>query len=254
MSTKNSERKLMSVEEKEFLSTYDPNEFERPSIAVDIVIFTVKDAEEENYRKLPEKELKVLMVKRKEYPFKGYWALPGGFLDIRKTLEETAEIKLKEKINVEEIYIEQLYTWSDVDRDPRTRVISVSYIALIDSETLSAKAGRQIEEVKWISVKKIKDYKIGFDHEKLIEYGKERLKNKIEHTDIVFNLMPEYFTLTELQKVYEIILDKPLLMANFRRKVKDKVIQTEMERTGAGHRKAKLFKKNEDGTCNHKGG
>ncbi len=282
--------------EEQFLKTYDASKYDRPSVSVDMLIFSVTDEEMKNYRKLPEKVLRLLMVKRGEHPFLGQWALPGGFVRMNESLDEAATRELKEETNIDNIYMEQLYTWGDVGRDPRTRVISVSYMSLVDSTTLDIKASDDADDAKWFTVscklyqeqktvtekghtlqklfrlslnndennlsaviKVIKTVEgkitkverevvesngIAFDHAKIIEYGLERLRNKIEYTDIAFSLMPERFTLTELQQVYEIILDKELLKANFRRKIADMVIETDEYTENAGHRPSKLFKFN----------
>lgn len=282
--------------EEEFLASYDPGKFERPSVSVDMLIFTVTDEKNENYRKLPDKVLKLLLIKRGDHPYMGQWALPGGFVKMNESLDEAALRELKEETNIDNIYMEQLYTWGDIDRDPRTRVISTSYMSLIDSSTLDVKASNDADDAKWFtvscrlhqeqktmtpkgyilqkvfklnltnekinlssSIRVIKTVEgkvtkvereiiesdgIAFDHAKIIEYGIERLRNKIEYTDIAFNLMPERFTLTELQKVYEVILDRELLKANFRRKIADMVIETNEYTRDAGHRPSKLYKFN----------
>jgi ADP-ribose pyrophosphatase YjhB (NUDIX family) len=282
--------------EEEFLISYDANIYQRPSVTVDMLIFTVINEEEENYRKLPEKTLKVLLIKRGGHPYLGQWALPGGFVDINESIDEAALRELKSETNVENIYMEQLYTWGDVLRDPRTRVISSSYMALVDSSRLEIRAGDDAAEARWFNIKynlqqevrtqtekgyiheklvklrfwdegedlytivkitetvegKVSAVKreiveskgIAFDHGKMIEYAMQRLRNKIEYTSLAFNLMPDLFTLTELQKVYEVILDKELLAAAFRRKVADMVIETNAFTKDAGHRPSKLFRFN----------
>ena len=282
--------------EKEFLSIYDAGQYERPSVTVDMLVFTVMNEMKENYRKLPEKALKILMVKRGDHPFMGYWALPGGFVDMGESLDKAALRELKEETNIDNIYMEQLYTWGDIGRDPRTRIIGCSYMSLVDSSKLDIKAGDDAEDAAWFRVRSsvIKQKKavigkeylvqeqvrlvlwneseeltatirvdktfegnivrvsreltessgIAFDHAKIIEYAVERLKNKIEYTDIAFSLMPERFTLTELQQVYEVILGKELLKANFRRKISDMVVETDEYTKDAGHRPSKLFKYN----------
>lgn len=282
--------------EEQFLATYDASKFERPSVTVDMLIFTVTDEEKKNYRKLPEKVLRLLMIKRGDHPYIGQWALPGGFVKMDESLDEAALRELKEETNIDDIYMEQLYTWGDVTRDPRTRVISASYMSLVDSSTLDIKASDDADDAKWFTVscklyqeqktvtekgyilqrlfklslsndednlsaivKIIKTVEgkvtkverevvesngIAFDHVKIIEYGIERLRSKIEYTDIAFNLMPELFTLTELQQVYEVILDMELLKANFRRKTADMVIETNEYTRDAGHRPSKLFRFN----------
>jgi ADP-ribose pyrophosphatase len=284
------------LNEEQFLDKYDAGKFERPSVTVDMLIFTVTDEERENYRKLSEKVLRLLMIKRGDHPYIGQWALPGGFVRMHESLDKAAIRELEEETNIRDIYMEQLYTWGDVNRDPRTRVISTSYLSLVDSSTLDVKASDDADDAKWFTVscklyqeqktvtkkgyilqrlfrlsltndeddlssiiKVIKTVEgkvtkverevieskgIAFDHAKIIEYGIERLRSKIEYTDIAFNLMPEMFTLTELQQVYEVILDKELLKANFRRKTADMVAETNEYTKDAGHRPSKLFRFN----------
>ncbi len=282
--------------EEQFLASYDASKFERPSFTVDMLIFTVTDEENINYRRLSQKKLKLLMIKRGDHPFIGKWALPGGFVKIDENLDEAALRELKEETNIDEIYMEQLYTWGDVSRDPRTRVVSTSYMSLVDHSALDIKASDDADDAKWFEVscklyqeqktitdkghifqqafklrlsddeeilsamikivktvegkvtkierEVIESDKIAFDHAKIIEYAIDRMRNKIEYTDIVFNLMPELFTLTQLQQVYEVILDKELLKANFRRKMADMVLETNKYTKDAGHRPSKLFKFN----------
>lgn len=247
--------------EEEFLKQYDADVYKKPSVTVDMLIFTIMDKEESNYRKLPEKSLKILMVKRKNHPFIGQWALPGGFVSIDESLDDAAARVLKNETNVDNVYMEQLYTWGDVDRDKRTRVISVSYLALVDSSALSLIPGNDEEDARWftVSYKVIEDNKIelklnnndeelsanniAFDHGKIIEYAIDRLRNKISYTDIALNLMPELFTLTELQQVYQVIEGRELLAAAFRRKISNMVAQTNEYTKDVGHRPSKLYKK-----------
>ena len=264
--------------EEEFLKNYDSSEFEKPSVTVDNIIFSVFETEKNNYRKNPDKNLYLLLIKRGQHPFINQWALPGGFVRMDESIEEGAYRELKEETNLENIYMEQLYTLGDVSRDPRMRVISTAYMALIKPDNVELKASTDAKEVAWFKVsyefigeklslelsheetilkstlkvsKKIKgegaveiesEEGLAFDHAKIIAYALIRLRNKIEYTDLVFNLMPKYFTLTELQKVYEIILGKELIKANFRRKIKDMVVETEKFTDEAGHRPSRLFK------------
>ena len=280
--------------EEEFLKNYDSSIYKKPSVTVDMLIFTILDEKSANYRKLDEKKLSVLLVKRGGHPYLGKWALPGGFINMNESLEESAIRELKEETNVDNVYLEQLYTYGDVNRDPRDRIISCAYMALVNSDKLNVLAGDDASDARWFNV----DYKLieqtknkeskevrkiykltltnemvitcklevveiythghkekkvniidkgelAFDHSKIIGYAIERLRNKIEYTDIAFNLMNEYFTLSELQKVYEIILDKELLKANFRRKINHLVIETNKysDKKG-GFRPSKLFKFN----------
>ncbi len=288
----------MELNEQEFLRNYDASRYDRPSVTVDMLIYTVVNEQINNYRKLPKKVLKLLMINRKNPPFKGYWAVPGGFVNMDESLEVAAKRELKEETNIENIYMEQLYTYGDVARDPRSRVISCCYMSLIDSSSLNVVASDDAKEAKFFEIQyklkeeqkninnngyiKAKFYQltltsddiklvalikvtihaegknisvtreiveskqIAFDHALAISYGIERLRNKIEYTDIAFNLMPEAFTLTELQQVYEVILDTELLKANFRRKITDMVIETNAYTKDKGHRPSKLYHFNPD--------
>lgn len=269
--------------EEEFLRDYDSSEFEKLSMTTDILLLSVSSKDTSNYRKTDKKMMSVLLVKRDDYPYKGKWCLPGGFLDPKKeTLEECAIRVLKRETNLSNIYLEQLYTFDKIDRDPRLRVISTSFVALVDKEKLTDK----VEHASWFDIilieeknnevylvldngeetlnltiaKELKEKTtdrylftsksntLAFDHDKVVLSGIERLKNKINYTDIVFNMMPEYFTLGELQQVYEVILNKKLLDPAFRRIIANKVEKTDKMKTGEGHRPSALFryKKNED--------
>ena len=281
------------TEEEEFLKQYNSTIYEKPSLTVDMLIFTVMEEEKENYRKLAEKSLKILLVKRGNHPDMGKWALPGGFVLTDESLDDAALRVLRKETNIENIYMEQLYTWGEVNRDPRTRVISSSYMALVDSSSLSIKAGNNEEDARWFNIEYnllsensldiesgesfeeiveiklwnnseeisakirvienidgrirreiIESVGLAFDHGKFIEYGISRLRNKVEYTSLAFNLMPELFTLTELQKVYEIIQGKELLAAAFRRKISNMVVETNEFTKDVGHRPSKLFRYN----------
>lgn len=268
--------------EEEFLKDYDSSIFEKLSMTADILILSVSSKDSTNYRKTDKKMMSVLLCKRNDFPYKGKWCLPGGFLDSKKeTLEECAKRVLKRETNLSHIYLEQLYTFDALDRDPRMRVVSTSFVALVDKEKLTDK----VEHASWFDIvlyeeknnvvdfvldngeetikfsinKVLKETttdrylfetmtneKLAFDHDKVILSGIERLKNKINYTDIVFNMMPEYFTLGELQQVYEVIQNKKLLDPAFRRIIADKVIKTDKMRTGEGHRPSYLFKYNNE--------
>ena len=268
--------------EEEFLKDYDSSIFEKLSMTADILILSVSSKDSTNYRKTDKKMMSVLLCKRNDFPYKGKWCLPGGFLDPKKeTLEECAKRVLKRETNLSHIYLEQLNTFDALDRDPRMRVVSTSFVALVDKEKLTDK----VEHASWFDIvlyeeknnvvdfvldngeetikfsinKVLKETttdrylfetmtneKLAFDHDKVILSGIERLKNKINYTDIVFNMMPEYFTLGELQQVYEVIQNKKLLDPAFRRIIADKVIKTDKMRTGEGHRPSYLFKYNNE--------
>ena len=263
--------------EQEFLASYDPNQFERLSLTADVLVFSVSSEETENYRKTDTKKMSILMVKRDNYPFKDMWCLPGGFMGYNEELDEAPRRILKTETNVDDIYLEQLYTFGGVKRDPRMRVVSTSYMALIDKNllhnnlkenaswfditlyeekdnivdivldngetTLSFKIEKQLREktTDRYEFKILENKDIAFDHPLVILSGLERLANKAEYTDIVFNMMPEYFTLGELQQVYEVILNKKLLDPAFRRIIEPKVVKTDKVKTGGGHRPSVLF-------------
>ncbi|WP_160671536.1 NUDIX domain-containing protein [Clostridium sp. C8-1-8] len=140
--------------EDEFLKKYDVNNYKRPSVTNDIIIFTTDDIKEKNQRKVPKKGMQILLMKREQYPDKGKWSIPGGFIDIEESLEEGAKKKLKDKAGVEDVYIEQLYTFGDVNRDKRTRVISIANMALVEKESIKISKTENTSEVKWFWVNK----------------------------------------------------------------------------------------------------
>ena len=264
--------------EEEFLKNYDSSKFEKLSMTTDILILSVSSKDTSNYRKTDKKMMSILLVKRDDYPYKGKWCLPGGFLNPKEeTLEDCARRILKKETNLSNIYLEQLYTFDRINRDPRMRIVSTAYVALIDKNTLTDQVKNaswfdiiEIEEKNNIvkitmsngeeiidfSIKKIlrekttdrydyeteKNTDLAFDHDQVILAGIERIRNKVNYTDIVFNMMPEYFTLGELQQVYEVILNKKLLDPAFRRIIAKKTIKTTKMKTGEGHRPSYLFK------------
>jgi ADP-ribose pyrophosphatase YjhB (NUDIX family) len=138
--------------EKEFLQEYNADIYEKPSVTVDMLIFSVAEEENDNYRKLPEKVLKLLLIKRGEHPYMGQWALPGGFVGVRESVDDAAVRELRAETNIENIYMEQLYTWGEVHRDPRTRVISCSYMALVDSTAQKVQGGDDAAEAGWFKL------------------------------------------------------------------------------------------------------
>lgn len=150
--------------EEEFLKNYKPGNYERPSLTVDMVLFTLGDEEEEDIKKVPEKVLKVLLIKRNNHPFINCWAIPGGFVDINENIEEAVYRELKEETNIDNVYLEQLYTWGDVKRDPRMRVVSTSYMALVNKDDINARAGDDAADVAWFNIRKViksaEDFKI----------------------------------------------------------------------------------------------
>lgn len=140
--------------EEEFIKTYNPARYERPSVTNDIIIFTTEDKEEENIRKVPRKGMQVLLIKRKEHPFIEKCAIPGGFVRMNESLQEGAERELKEETGIDKVYFEQLYTFGEINRDPRTRVISVGNVALISKNSVKPIAGDDAKEVQWFWINK----------------------------------------------------------------------------------------------------
>ncbi|MCB8926796.1 MAG: NUDIX hydrolase [Ardenticatenaceae bacterium] len=214
---------------------YDPNQFERPSVTVDVVIFS-----------LVEDELKVLLIKRLAPPFANMWAIPGSFVQIDESLEETAVRALADETGVEDVYTEQLYTFGKPGRDPRTRVITVAYFALVPHDAIHHKAGRDASETGWFTISQLPP--LAFDHAEIIDYAHTRLRYKLEYSSVGFQLLPDVFTLTELQQAYEIILGEQLDKRNFRRKILAAEILEETgekQKEGEG-RPAMLYRYRED--------
>lgn len=175
-------------------------------VAVDLVIFTIRDG-----------ALHALLIERALPPFEGRWALPGGFILRGESLADAALRELGEETGVRNVYLEQLYTFGDPDRDPRGRVVSVAYYALISADRAPLSAGSDASAARWWPVA---DHPpLAFDHGEILAYAVERLRNKLEYTTVGFQLLPPKFTLTQLQQVYEAILGRALDKRNFRRKM-----------------------------------
>lgn len=263
-------RNKNGLTEKEFLERYRPGDYARPSVTVDNLIFTIDE-------KL--NNLKILLIKRGDHPYMNCWALPGGFIDLNESAFEAANRELKEETDLEGIYLEQLYTYTQPKRDPRMRIIDIAYLALVPY--LSPVAGDDASDAAWFDVQiknnhlllsneekniymkyllENKNFSVGaisydskvpnlvssdrlaFDHDLIVYDGLIRLRNKAEYTDIVFNLMNKYFTLPDLQRVYEIILGRSLYKRNFRDKIKDRVQESEVEiRSVCGGRSSKAY-------------
>jgi len=176
-------------------------------ITVDTVIFTIQND-----------KLKVLLVKRANEPFKGKWTLPGGYVKLSETLDDAALRVLKEKTNIQNLYLEQLYTFGNPLRHPSARVITVAYFALIRSDDikLSFDKNSEVTQVEWHGVYNLPP--LAFDHKEIIEYAVKRMRERLEFCPIAYQLLPHKFTLTELQKSYELILAQNLDKRNFRKK------------------------------------
>lgn len=278
--------------EAEFLAQYKPRNYEKPSVTVDMLLFTVDRLKNTNLRNDAAKELKILLIKRKNHPYIHKWALPGGFVGIDESVLQAAYRELAEETSITGIYLEQLFTFSEPKRDPRMRIISTSHLALIPMGSVKPVAGDDAEDVAWFTIRKqliedqdsLRSYSLtisnndlgityryrvdetltqngivpvkesvvtpenpednglAFDHIEQINMALVRLKNKIEYTPVVFNLLPDKFTLNEIQELYELILGYPLVKQNFRVKIKKYVEELNEYQNNVGHRPAKLYR------------
>jgi 8-oxo-dGTP diphosphatase len=206
-------------------------EYPRPALTVDCVVFG-----------LDEDELEVMLIRRGLEPFAGRWALPGGFVHIDETLEEAARRELEEETGLRKVYLEQLFSFSAVDRDPRERIVTVAYYALVKLSDHKIRAATDAADAAWFSLGDLPD--LAFDHAHILEVALERLKSKVRYQPIGFELLPRKFTLTQLQRMYEIILDRPLDKRNFRKKIlaMDLLIELDEVQKDVAHRAARLYK------------
>lgn len=215
---------------------YDAARYERPSVTADVVVFTILDG-----------ELKILLVKRKNWPYQEMWAIPGGFVEIDERLEEAAYRELREETGVcgEDVYLEQLYTFGDPDRDPRARVITIAYFALVSADKLQLRAASDAADVDWFSA--YSPPSLAFDHAEILKYAITRLRYKLEYTALGFQLLPERFTLRELQQAYEMVLGEELDKGNFRSKLrKTQVVEPTDGYQKTGGRPARLYRFRDD--------
>lgn len=202
-----------------------------PAVTTDIVVFTVG-----------EDALKVLLVKRAAPPHRGEWVLPGGFVNLDEGLEESARRELEEETGVSGAYLEQLYTFGKPDRDPRERVITVAYYALIASDRLDIQAASDATDAAWFVMQELPA--LAFDHQEILDLAYQRLLAKLEYSTIAFQFMPAEFTLAELQRVNERVLGRPLDKRNFRKRVLalDLIKNTGKQKKQGAHRPASLYR------------
>lgn len=207
--------------------------YKNPALAVDLVVF--------GYH---EQTLSVLLLNRKEEPFKDQWTLPGAFLQMEETFQQTCSRVLETKLGMDDVFVEQLFSFDDPARDPRGRVISVTYYALVNPHKLEITAGKMANDVKWFNVKKVPA--LGFDHKEIFNKAVQRLKSKILYFPVGFELLDELFTMTELHDLYECILGISIDRRNFRRKILDSeyIINTGQKREGLQNRHPDLYKFN----------
>jgi 8-oxo-dGTP diphosphatase len=205
-------------------------EYPRPAVTVDCVVFG-----------LDEGDLKVLLIQRRDKPFAGRWALPGGFVNMEETLDAAARRELKEETGLACDYLEQLYSFGDPGRDPRGRTVTIAYYALIRRTEHKIKGGSDAKEAAWFNLHELP--KLAFDHDAILEAAQKRLRGKVRYQPIGFNLLPVKFSLTELQRMYEAILDRPLDKRNFRKKILAMGVleDSKEQQRGVAHRAARLY-------------
>jgi len=207
-------------------------EYARPALAVDCAVFGLDES------------LKVLLIERGLDPFKGSWALPGGFVEMDESLDQAARRELEEETCLKNVFLEQLYTFSQPDRDPRDRVVSVGYFALVRMSDHRLQAATDANDARWFDVQKLP--KLAFDHAKILRMAKERLQAKVRYQPIGFELLSKKFTLRQLQQLYEVVLERELDKRNFRKKILSMGILQELDEmeSGVAHRAARLYRFN----------
>lgn len=270
--------------DQEYLKQYNSNKYIKPSVTVDISIFSLFEELRTNYRKLPEKSLKILLIRRGTPPYQGMFALPGGFVKPNETLELAAIRELQEETGTTCNYLQQLRTFSNPNRDPRQWIITCAYTALVNGTSLKISAGSDALDAEWFNIYLSKNHenedewilslrnnnsllkitmiekpenkvdelpglelieadKLAFDHALIITYALLKLREHIKREPIIFNMLPDEFTLTEAQQAYEAILGEKVYPQVFRRKIANFVEETlEYAETG-GHRPSKLYRK-----------
>lgn len=205
--------------------------YPRPAVTVDCVVFG-----------LDQGALQILLIERNSPPFAGCWALPGGFVDQDEALDAAARRELAEETGLEGVFLEQLFTFGDPGRDPRGHTVSVAYYALVRQDRHTPKAATDASDARWFAVKSLPT--LAFDHAKIVATAISRLQGKVRYQPLGFELLPHKFTLTELQCVYEAILERPLDKRNFRKKIlaMDLLIETKEKQKGVAHRAPRLYR------------
>lgn len=206
-------------------------QYPRGALTVDCVVFG-----------LDEVELKVMLIQRDLPPFAGQWALPGGFVRLEETLEAAARRELEEETGLRNVYLEQLYTFGAVDRDPRERVVSVAYYALVNLGEHHVQAATDARDAGWFGVHDVPS--LAFDHADILHLALERLRGKLRYQPVGFELLPRKFTLSQLQHLYELVLERELDKRNFRKRVlaMELLIETDEVQQDVAHRAARLYR------------
>lgn len=261
--------------DEEFIKNYRSDDYEKMSITTDITLFSVSDIKKENYRRKNKKCFSILLVKRNRAPFMNKWCLPGGFLSLDEKLLDCAKRVLFTEANIDNVYLDQMHTFSDIERDIRGRVLSVSYLGLIDQSLISAnlksnasffdvtvnesdseitltfknselefscKLEKTTDDYGIVSYKELENNYLAFDNLQVISTSIDYLKNNINNNNLVFHMMPKLFTLKELELVYEAILNQKLIDSAFRRTIASKVEKTEFIINDGGHRPSALYR------------
>jgi 8-oxo-dGTP diphosphatase len=206
-------------------------QYPRPALTVDAVVFGLDD-----------EDLKVLLIRRDLEPFQGKWALPGGFVRVEESLEDAVRRELREETGISDVFLEQLYTFGAVDRDPRERVVTVAYYALVKLSDHRIKAATDARDAAWFAVSEARN--LAFDHDQILAVALARLKAKVRYQPIGFELLPPQFTLSQLQRLYETILEVPLDKRNFRKKIlgMDFLVALDEVEKDVAHRAARLYR------------
>lgn len=266
--------------EKEFLEGYDLSRYERPSVTADVAAFMIRSQEKESYRKDPENKLSLLLIKRGGHPFKDMWALPGGFLQKGETIEGCALREIEEETQVKPVSLMPIGVFSEPGRDPRGWIISNAFATIISEEAIRQVGGDDAADAQWFALslepnadesclltlthddtvlravlheKKtrfgmtsfeiVDSGSLAFDHARIIASALSALRHAAENYEMIFDFLPEEFTLSALQKVQETVMNVSLLPANFRRMVSSYVVETEHYQRGNGHRPARLYRR-----------
>ena len=266
--------------QQQFLNDYNIEDYERPSLTTDIACFRIRESGEGNYRKNPQKKLTLLLIRRKEHPFRDAWALPGGFLQPNETIEQCALREIREETAVTPVSLMPVSVFSEIGRDPRGWIISNAYASIIGEDDIIARGGDDAADAKWFEVfftetdnhlytlrlthdsivleaqlrevqtrfgvtqyEIVQNTALAFDHAKIIATSLSAVRARAKDFEYLFDFLPQTFTLSALQRVQETIMNIDILPANFRRKVADYVERTDSFTTGAGHRPAQLYKK-----------
>ncbi len=205
--------------------------YPHPAVTTDVVVFSIRKG-----------RLQLLLIRRGREPYLGMWALPGGFLNINEDLDQCAMRELQEETGLSGIFLEQLYTFGRPERDPRERVISVTYYALVCSERLQARASSDADQVAWFTLDDLPE--LAFDHHEIITLAHNRLVAKLNYSTVAFQFMPETFTLSELQTVYEILRNEKLDKRNFRKSILSlgQIEETGEQRRNGKHRPARVYR------------